>query len=170
MKSGGLSSIPSKGMDMDKEQKIVDNLINKFDFLKDSCQIIRIRRITIQVPAEHFINVLEFVKNSLDFDQLCTITGLDCYEFFQAIYQVANKDGILMSIKLDIPKNNPVIKTVFEIYNGSLFYERELKDLLGIQVEGLPAGRRYPLPDSWPEDQFPLRKDWKMSSKTDGGK
>jgi membrane-bound hydrogenase subunit beta len=34
-------------------------------------------------------------------------------------------------------------------------------DLLGIQVEGIPPGRHYPLPEGWPEGQYPLRKDWK---------
>jgi Ni,Fe-hydrogenase III component G len=33
-------------------------------------------------------------------------------------------------------------------------------DLLGIQVQGLPTGNRYPLPDDWPANQYPLRKDW----------
>jgi Ni,Fe-hydrogenase III component G len=28
-------------------------------------------------------------------------------------------------------------------------------------VTGLPEGSRYPLPDNWPEGQYPLRKDWK---------
>jgi Ni,Fe-hydrogenase III component G len=36
-------------------------------------------------------------------------------------------------------------------------------DLLGIKVEGLPEGRRYPLPDNWPQGQYPLRKDWDPS-------
>ena len=39
--------------------------------------------------------------------------------------------------------------------------ERELMDLLGAKVEGLPAGKRYPLSDDWPTDEYPLRKDWK---------
>ena len=43
-------------------------------------------------------------------------------------------------------------------------YERELVDLLGAKVEGLPPGNRYPLPDDWPEVQYPLRKDWKQES------
>ena len=32
--------------------------------------------------------------------------------------------------------------------------------MFGIKVEGLPEGERYPLPDGWPEGQYPLRKDW----------
>jgi membrane-bound hydrogenase subunit beta len=155
---------------MEKEQKIIDNLLNKFDFLKDNCQIIRDRRITLQVPSEQIMTVLAYLKDSLKFDQLCTITGLDSYEYFQAIYHVAEDNGIVLNVKLNIPKDKPVIKTVTKIFEGAAFYERELNDLLGIEIDGLPEGRRYPLPDSWPNGQYPLRKDWKKSSdKSDGG-
>jgi Ni,Fe-hydrogenase III component G len=34
-------------------------------------------------------------------------------------------------------------------------------DLLGIKVNGLASGHRYPLPDNWPKGEYPLRKDWK---------
>ena len=33
-----------------------------------------------------------------------------------------------------------------------------------IRVEGLPAGKRYPLPDSWPVGLCPLRKDFKIEA------
>ena len=46
-------------------------------------------------------------------------------------------------------------------YAGAQVYERELVDLFGAQVEGLPPGNRYPLTDDWPTDEHPLRKDWK---------
>ncbi|MDD5679724.1 MAG: NADH-quinone oxidoreductase subunit C, partial [Candidatus Omnitrophica bacterium] len=60
-----------------------------------------------------------------------------------------------------IPRENPAVKTVTEYFHAADAYERELTDLLGIKVEGLPPGHRYPLPDNWPAGQYPLRKDWK---------
>jgi membrane-bound hydrogenase subunit beta len=38
--------------------------------------------------------------------------------------------------------------------------------MFGIEVEGVPPGRRYPLPDDWPEGQYPLRKDWKQEEES----
>ena len=46
-------------------------------------------------------------------------------------------------------------------FSNAEYYEKELVDLLGFRVEGLPPGPRYPLPDDWPEGQYPLRKEWK---------
>jgi len=31
---------------------------------------------------------------------------------------------------------------------------------LGVRIQGVADGNRYPLPDGWPEGQYPLRKDW----------
>jgi Ni,Fe-hydrogenase III component G len=50
---------------------------------------------------------------------------------------------------------------VTDRFPSAHIYERELIDLLGAKVEGLPPGNRYPLTDDWPKDQYPLRKDWK---------
>jgi NADH:ubiquinone oxidoreductase subunit C len=100
----------------------------------------------------------------LNFNLLCTITGLDVGEDLQFIYHIANKDGIVINIKTNTSKSDPVINTVTGIYNGATFYERELEDLLGAKVKGLPEGRHYPLPENWPKGQYPLRKDWKPES------
>ena len=67
----------------------------------------------------------------------------------------------MIDLKTSVPKTNPIIKTVFDRFPAADIYERELIDLLGTQVEGLNPGRRYPLPDTWPIDEHPLRKDWK---------
>ena len=66
----------------------------------------------------------------------------------------------MLSVKTSVPKNRPVIKTVTSYFLSADVYERELIDLLGAKVEGLPAGNRYPLTDDWPVGQYPLRKDW----------
>ena len=43
---------------------------------------------------------------------------------------------------------------------GAVLYEREIQEMFGIVVEGIPDGRRLNLPDDWPDGVFPLRKDW----------
>ncbi len=146
---------------MSKEEQIVSELVQKFPFLEGKCTVIRTRRITVEVNRLNMLELMDFAKTSLKFDFLCTITGLDIGENLQFIYHIANNNGILMNIKTEVPKSDPIIKTVTAIYNGAIFYERELEDLLGAQVEGLPEGRHYPLPENWPKGQYPLRKDWK---------
>jgi Ni,Fe-hydrogenase III component G len=45
---------------------------------------------------------------------------------------------------------------------GAILYERELQDMFGIVVEGLPDPRPLLLCDDWPAGEHPLRKDWKF--------
>lgn len=146
---------------MNNEEKIISDLVQKFPFLEGKCTIKRIRRITLDIDRNHLIEVLNYAAANLKFDLLCTITGLDVGDDLQFIYHIANYDGIIINVKTNAPKSDPVIKTVTGVYNGATFYERELEDLLGAKVEGLPEGRHYPLPENWPKGQYPLRKDWK---------
>ncbi len=45
------------------------------------------------------------------------------------------------------------------------WYEREVRDLLGLEPENHPDPRRLVLPDDWPEGVYPLRKDFRFSEK-----
>jgi Ni,Fe-hydrogenase III component G len=53
------------------------------------------------------------------------------------------------------------IETVTDIFPGAVLYERDLMEMLGVQVKGHPDPRRLFLPDDWPAGKFPLRKEVK---------
>ena len=146
---------------MNKEEEIQAELAKNFDFPADKIRIPRQRRIFITVPAEKLEEILEFLKNRTEFDMLCTITGLDEGNEIAMIYHLSRQDGIVINVRTSLPKDSPKIKTITGIFPVAEYYEREVADLLGIVVEGLPEGTRYPLPDGWPDGQYPLRKDWK---------
>ncbi len=147
---------------MAHEETIKQELIKRFGFLEGKITTPRPRRIFVGVPQDRFEDVFAYAVKELNFPHLCTITGLDEGEVLSFIYHLAHQGGILLNIKISVPKSNPVIKTVTPMFPGAEMYEREVMDLLGAKVEGLPPGNRYPLPDDFPKDQFPLRKDWKL--------
>ena len=154
---------------MSQEEKIKDSLIKKFNYLSDSVKIVRPRRISIEVSLDNFTPVFAYLAKDLQFSHLCTITGLDEPEKLGLIYHLAADSGVLVNLKTVVPKNAPVLKTVTSYFPGAEIYERELVDLFGAKVEGLPEGHRYPLTDDWPVNQFPLRKDWKPNSDMEKG-
>ena len=145
-----------------REQNIQSKLESKFSFLKDKVKIKRERRIFVEVEKlSDFRSVFDFAVRDLDFKRICMITGLDEGDNFATIYHLASFSGMIFDLKTYVPKSNPVIKTIMDTFPGAELYERELVDMFGIKVEGLPEGSRYPLPDDWPDGQYPLRKDWK---------
>ena len=146
---------------MTQEEKIKESLVNKFNYLSVSIKIVRPRRISIEVSLDNFEPVFAYLARDLQFSHLCTITGLDEPEKLSFIYHLAADSGVLVNLKIALPKNSPTLKTVTPYFPGAEIYERELVDLFGAKIEGLPSGHRYPLTDDWPVDQFPLRKEWK---------
>jgi Ni,Fe-hydrogenase III component G len=146
---------------MSEEEKIKEELTGKFNFLMDKVSVKRARRLFLEVNMEKFPEVFDHAVRSLGFSMLSTITGLDEGERFGLIYHLASETGILLNIKTSIPKEDPILQTVTGYFPSAEMYEREMADLLGMNVKGLTAGNRYPLPDDWPADQYPLRKGWK---------
>ena len=144
------------------EIKIKEDLSKKFSYLNEKVSVQRDRRIYAEVDYANFKDVFEYAIQKLGFTFLCTITGLDEADKISFIYHLTTQGGIILNLKTSVPKKTPILKTIIGYFRGAEIYERELEDLLGVKVEGLPEGKRYPLPDDWPKDQYPLRKDWKV--------
>lgn len=146
------------------EQQVAEKLVKQFPFLEGKVRTPRDRRLFVEIEEMgHFRGVLEYLYHQEKFNMMCTMTGLDEGEKMAVIYHIAHIDGTVANLKIWVMKNDPVVNTVLDLYEGCAFYEKELIDLLGFRVEGLPPGDRYPLPEDWPEGQFPLRKDWNSS-------
>ena len=146
---------------MSPEQQIELDLVRQFPVLQAKVRIQRARRIFVDVPSERFQEVFDYLVKKAGFTILCTITGLDLGDRLSALYHLARESGIVLTASVAVPKEAPIIQTVTSTFPAADAYEREMKDLLGMQVQGLPPGNRYPLPDGWPEGQYPLRKDWR---------
>jgi len=146
---------------MTEENNIQQKFVEKFSYLSGSVTVQRPRRMLADVPAANFHEVFDYAVKNLGFSILCTITGLDEGAALGFIYHLAKENGVVLNLHTSVPKEKPVIKTIMPYFPAAEDYERELVDLFGAQVQGLPEGSRYPLPDDWPANQFPLRKDWK---------
>jgi len=149
---------------MDKEEEIRQGLIKNLNVPEEKAWVPKQRRVFVEVNIEDFRKVLEYLMKENNFDTLCTITGLDYGESIGMIYHLTRQDGIVVNLKTSVPRENPVIQSIISYFPAAELYEREVVDLLGAKVEGLPEGSRYPLPDGWPEGQYPLRKDWKSET------
>lgn len=146
------------------EEKLRADLVAQFPFLVDQIDIQRIRRLWAKVPMDQLHPVLLHAKEQLGFDMLCTITGTDEGDSLGLLYHMANDNGIVLTLMTNAPKDGPGPSTVTPYFPTAELGEREVIDLLGARIQNMPEGPRYPLPDGWPEGQYPLRKDWKPES------
>lgn len=149
---------------MEETLAIQAELMKRFPRILTNVRVPRARRIFVDVSAADLAAALDALVHELEFSMLLTITGLDLGERLGVIYHMARPSGVVLNLSTSVPKAEPVLQTVTAMFPAAELYERELADLLGMQVQGLPQGPRYPLPDDWPDGQYPLRKDWDPQS------
>ncbi len=146
---------------MQAEEAIVQQLCQKFKFLNDKLHVQRRKRIfTDFLAVREFEQVLPCLRDELGFDRASHVVGTDEGEDLGFVYILANKEGIILALKEKAPKADPKINSLSSVYPSLEFHERELVSLFGARVQGLPEGPTYPLPDGWPEGNYPLRKEW----------
>ena len=65
-----------------------------------------------------------------------------------------------LEIYVSMPKSDPKVPSVEQIWRVADWFEREVYDMFGIEFEGHRDLRRILLPSDW--DGFPLRKDYEF--------
>ena len=63
-----------------------------------------------------------------------------------------------LRVKVQVPEDDPVVPTLFEVHPGTEALEREVYDMFGIRFDGHPDLTRILMPEDW--DGHPLRKDY----------
>ncbi len=92
-------------------------------------------------------------------DCLSNETGVDYKDRIEVVYHLysyRHRHGCVLKVKL--PRDNPTVTTVEEIWKSANWMEREIFDLLGVTFEGHSDMRRILMPEDWPG--YPLRKDF----------
>ena len=93
---------------------------------------------------------------------ITAITGLDLGANIGVYYHIHTSKAFI-TIKTEVPKENPKIKTIVDIHPGAAFHELEVADLLGVVFEGHPTPGHFVLSENWPQGVYPLRKDVKAN-------
>jgi len=130
------------------------------------------RRIFLTVELSNLLAAVDALKKELGIRYLATISGVDKGDAFEILYHFGYEGGNL-NVRTRIPKPTgidevlkekavPHLPSICPVIPGAVLYERELQDMFGIVVDNIPDPRRLVLPDDWPEQNFPLRKDWKF--------
>ena len=95
------------------------------------------------------------------FDFLQNLTAVDWIkdERIELVYHLWSYGRHLERVvKIDLPRAQPEVASVADVWRAAEWYEREQFDLFGVVFSGHPDLRRILLPDDWPG--HPMRKDY----------
>ncbi len=122
-------------------------------------------KVFIQIDAGANRDTLKILLNEDENAGISAITGVDLGKAIELMYHIRTH-GTIVTIRTEVPKEDARIKSITDLVPGANFHEREVADLLGINFEGHPSQRRLILPESWPKNLFPLRKNAEITNIT----
>ena len=137
-----------------------------------------LNELTLTIPADLYIAVMQDLRNDpqFDFEQLIDLCGVDYSEYGDGAWTglrycvvshlLSIKNNWRLRVKIFIENDDfPVLPSVCPIWNSANWYEREAFDLFGIIFEGHDDLRRI-LTD-YGFIGHPFRKDFPISGQVE---
>ncbi|MGF7409877.1 NADH-quinone oxidoreductase subunit C [Providencia alcalifaciens] len=120
-------------------------------------------QVTITVKTEMLPEVVEFLYYGCG-GWLPVLWGNDERPLngqFAVYYALSMEEGekCWVTVKAYVSPITQEFPSVTPRVPAAVWGEREIRDMYGLRPVGLPDERRLVLPDDWPEDLYPLRKD-----------
>lgn len=140
-----------------REEEIIETLKSKLGGGLKEVRVQRARRVFAVVDRGRYKEAIKALA-SIGLDFLEAVTGVDAGDHLEVIAHVG-KD-ISVAVKAIVPKEDPRIDSVVDVFKGAEIYEREVWEMLGVTFEGNSQLRRVFLPEDWPKGVYPLRKEF----------
>jgi len=141
-----------------KEQELLKKLTAAYEC---NGNVIRKGRVEIFVKKDIIPSVLLYVKEQLNYKHLSHVACIDWIEQgeFQLTFNIWSHDEkIMLYVKTRIDRDNAVMENLDGIWDQLNTYEREFREMFGIEFTGLVGEKEFILED-W-DDMPPMRRDF----------
>ena len=124
----------------------------------------------INVSAAKLFDLLSCLKHDHGFNTLIDMTAVDYLEYegatdrFGVVYMLLDVFGgerLIVRTAVNLP--DPTLPSVYSLWRGADWMEREVFDMFGISFDGHPDLRRILMPEEFAA--FPLRKDYPLKGR-----
>ena len=120
------------------------------------------RNDTVWVQPSRIADVSQFLRDEpdLDFQLLNSISAVDYIEYFEIVYHLTSlRRQHTAVVKTRVyGRQDLSLPSVYQLWRGADFQEREIWDLMGVRFDGHPNMKRIMLWEGF--DGHPLRKDF----------
>ena len=116
------------------------------------------------VPRDRFIDAASAMKKADA--RLVAEWATDERNFGKGfgIYMCYNKDAEYVIVSTYAPLEDPTFPTLTKKFVSAWRFERQMKSLMGVVPVGHPDQRPWIKHEDWPDDAYPLRKDFDPST------
>lgn len=118
-------------------------------------------RIYLSIGPDELLDVVRTLHDAR-WGYLSTISGIDPSaedSEMEVLYHFCS-GPIVVTLRVALSREHPTTPSVCSIIPSASIQERELIEMLGIDVVNTPDQSLLYLPDDWPEDLYPLRRDF----------
>jgi NADH-quinone oxidoreductase subunit C len=151
-----------------REETVINQLKTRFpEAIKDG-KVDRARRLTITFEKDHVQEIARFMRDEMGFDHVKGVAGVDYPThkkievlYFTGSFTKTDIEDLLVILKTELPRENPLIGSVTSIWQSAHFHERETFEMFGVKFEGHPDLRKLLTLDNW-EGPPPMLKDIKF--------
>jgi NADH-quinone oxidoreductase subunit C len=151
-----------------REETIINKTKSNFpDFVKDA-KIDRHLRLTITFDKDHLLEIAKWMREELGLDHLKGVAGIDFPThkklevlYFLGSFSKPELQNLIVTLKAELPRDNPSIASAVSIWQSAHFHERETFEMFGVKFEGHPDLRKLLTLDNW-EGPPPMLKDIKF--------
>ena len=117
-------------------------------------------RLDLCVPVDRLLAAARALR-AANWGYLAAITGLDTgaqTDALEVLYHFCAASAVV-TLRVRVPRRAAIVPSLAALVPSASLYERELSEMLGVTVSDSPNTDRLYLPDDWPADLYPLRKD-----------
>ena len=146
-----------------RAKDLASKIISKFPDIK--VDWMKEKRLKVTTPPARLKEVALFVPDSLGFDHISTVSGVDwiAKNELEVVYFVGSVQpgwvDVVLGLAERVARDNPVVPTLVDVWTGADYNERETHEMFGINFQGHPNQAHLLLPEDW-SDLPPLRKDY----------
>jgi Ni,Fe-hydrogenase III component G len=117
-------------------------------------------RLDVVVDATNLLAAVKALDGAR-WGYLAGITGLDLgveAGQLEVLYHFC-AGAAVVTLRVHLPRDQAAVPSICDLLPAASFYERELREMMGVDVVGLTNLDHLFLPDDWPDGVYPLRKD-----------
>jgi len=144
-----------------KRDDVLKNINQKFK--EDIVDVIdkSSTRVYIEINPSSLVEIANYIFKELK-ARFNIASGVDARFHMEILYHFTLEDiNLVISLRVKLDKSKLEIDSLTPSFEAANWIEREIHEMLGIKFKGHPDLRRLLLPDEWPKDSYPLRRDYK---------